>query len=106
MGLLKGANLKGLFGAGGIADTFAEAQAYLDGDYGRAMDMAARTRRDRKKGAPGQWQRKDGLTPDEAEKLKTGTPDYGFVPEGTTIEHPLTKERLIFKQGGWKPWQW
>jgi hypothetical protein len=51
MGLLKGigSSLKGLFADGGLPDTLAEAQAYLDGDYGRAIDMARSHRTVRRK---------------------------------------------------------
>jgi hypothetical protein len=44
MGLLKsaGRELKGLLRSGELADTFAEAQAYLDGDYGNAMKLSER----------------------------------------------------------------
>ncbi|HEY5720991.1 MAG TPA: hypothetical protein VIT45_01585 [Allosphingosinicella sp.] len=44
MGLLKGAGreLKGLLRSGELADTFAEAQAWLDGDYGNAMKLTER----------------------------------------------------------------
>ena len=44
MGLLKGVGreLKGLLRSGELADTFAEAQAYLAGDYGSAIKLAER----------------------------------------------------------------
>ena len=44
MGLLKGLgrDLKGLLRSGELADTFAEAQAWLEGDYGRAMTLTER----------------------------------------------------------------
>jgi hypothetical protein len=44
MGLLKGfgRDLKGLMKSGELADTLAEAQAWLDGDYGNAMDLTER----------------------------------------------------------------
>lgn len=51
MGLLKGAGrrLKGLFGDGGLVDTLAEAQAWLEGDYERGMALAGRNRRPARK---------------------------------------------------------
>ena len=44
MGLLKsaGRELKGLLRSGELADTFAEAQAYLDGDHSNAMKLSER----------------------------------------------------------------
>ncbi len=44
MGLLKGLgrDLKGLLRSGALVDTFAEAQAWLDGDYGSAMKLTER----------------------------------------------------------------
>ena len=44
MGLLKGIgrDLKGLLRSGELADTFADARAYLDGDYGQAMELTER----------------------------------------------------------------
>lgn len=44
MGLLKGfgRDLKGLLKSGELGDTFAEAQAWLDGDYGDAMKLGER----------------------------------------------------------------
>jgi hypothetical protein len=44
MGLLKGVgrDLKGLLRSGELVDTLAEAQAYLEGDYGEAMKLTER----------------------------------------------------------------
>ena len=44
MGLLKGVGreLKGLLKSGELAETFAEAQAWLEGDYGNAMRITER----------------------------------------------------------------
>ena len=44
MGLLKGfgRDLKGLMKSGELGDTLAEAQAWLDGDYGNAMKLTDR----------------------------------------------------------------
>jgi hypothetical protein len=83
MGLLKGlgSSLKGLLADGGLPDTLAEAQAYLDGDYGRAIDLAQRFRPTRRKKAssaaqtmsaghesmhfPGDFGREDDPWPDD-----------------------------------------
>ena len=44
MGLLKsfGRDLKGLLKSGELTGALAEAQAYLDGDYGNAMELTER----------------------------------------------------------------
>ncbi|MDB5691506.1 MAG: hypothetical protein JWO81_569 [Alphaproteobacteria bacterium] len=53
MGLLSGVGqkLNGLFGNADFGDGLAQAQAYLDGDYGRGIDFAAKRFRRRRGGS-------------------------------------------------------
>jgi hypothetical protein len=48
MGLLSGGGLKGLFARPDTGDAFAQAQAFLNGDYGTGIEVAARRFRNRR----------------------------------------------------------
>jgi hypothetical protein len=105
MGLLKGFGngLKGLFAEGGPVDNMEAAQAYLDGDYGRAYALAAQYRRARQKRAA--MQGKDPLAP---ARMELDAPEAAGMldqPDGTIIGHPLTKQQ-VYRNGGWKDWMY
>ena len=95
MGLLKGAGreLRGLFAAGGLIDNLGAAQAWLDGDYGRGATLAQRIRRDRLRGLT-EPVGKDPLVDGQAPKDKY---------DGTIIEDEVTRNRMIFDRGMWRP---
>jgi hypothetical protein len=104
MGLLKGIGrgLKGLFADGDLADTLAEAHAYLDGDYGRALELARRSQRPRLDDRDGA---RNGRDPLSLEPAGTGPHKGLHIPiDGTIIEHPLTGDRLMLDQGAWRRW--
>lgn len=99
MGLLKGfgRDLKGLMRSGELIDTFAEAQAYLAGDYGSAMqfterDLARRRmRRDEKRRAEQRARRARALGHEAglgAAPFEESEPGQGFVR----------------RNGGWPPY--
>ena len=48
MGLLSGGGLKGLFANPDTGNPFTQARAFLDGDYGTGIDIAARRFRNRR----------------------------------------------------------
>ena len=104
MGLLKGAGrrLKGLLGDGGLVDTLDEARAWLEGDYERGITLALRDRRRRKPRIPAPWDEQAWLA--QHKGALPAKPDPTLV-DGTIIEEPLTKSRMIFAKGEWKPWK-
>jgi hypothetical protein len=100
MGLLKGVGreLKGLFRDGGLADTFDEARAYLEGDYGTAMRLserdAARLRARRK-------QRR--AVEEAARRARAMGHEAAHI---TAMVDDPERGRMALGNGAWEPWGW
>ena len=93
MGLLKGVGreLKGLFRDGGLADTFDEARAYLDGDYGTAMRLSER---DAARLRARRAQRRAGRSP----RASLDRPYEGMMWDDPEMG------RMVLRNGEWEPW--
>ena len=101
MGLLRGAGarLKGLFGNDDLGDAFSQARAFLDGDYGTGIDIAARRfQRGRRVGLDAALKRKGsmtGVSPDQAAALAP--------PIGATLDGHRYVGGDPQQQSSWKP---
>jgi hypothetical protein len=100
MGLLKGVGreLKGLLQAGGLADTVAEARAWLDGDYETAMRLSERDA-DRRRALRAQRR--------AAEEAARRARAMGHETAHITamIDDP-DRGRIVLRNGEWLPWEW
>jgi hypothetical protein len=92
MGLLKsaGRELKGLLRGGGLVDSLSQAQAFLDGDYGRGMSLAGRAA-----------DRRRALRERRRAQMPRASLDRPY--EGMVVDDPELG-RMVLSNGEWMPW--
>jgi hypothetical protein len=110
MGLLKGVGRKlgGLLRSDGFTDSLSQAQAFLEGDYGRGMSLAGRAvdrrralRERRRAQEAAELEARSSIH--EAANSGAMVADDPYVSEGMIRDDPVTGRRMIRRNGEWVP---